>query len=258
MIFTLNPLDASASPTFYTSFPAPLTGASGIAEYSPGLFAVVVGVANTTAQRAKNFEIWSLDTNCYPPEINRLAAIENSDITDLNGATTLQSAPHIILLSESNIGAIFSFNVRTRTLRKIIQDVSMSPMGPPPNTGINGIQSFDNYIYYTNSQAGTLNRVSIDTNGERVGHVSLISQFNDTRPDDLAIDKSGNAWVASHPNSIIRVGVDGGNLTAVETGPEAQIGPTSAAFGRGSRRQEQLLYIVTGDGVVQVLDTTQV
>lgn len=256
-IFTLDPTDANPSPQYYASFPAPLTGITGIAEYAPGLFAVVAGRWNLTERRGEKFEIWSLDTTCQPPKTRRLAAIEDADITALNGATTHPSQPHVVLIAESNLGAIFSLDTRTRQLRKVIQDNSMSPLGPAPTIGINGVKSFQGHIYYTNSQTGTLNRVRVNSVGEKAGDVSVVTQFDVTSEDDLAIDRFGNSWVTDHPNSIIKVGT-GGNSQVIEIGPESQVGPTAAAFGRGSRSQEKLLYIVNGDGTVQALDTSRV
>ncbi|KIL87900.1 hypothetical protein FAVG1_08781 [Fusarium avenaceum] len=254
-VFTVDPRHPSRIPAYYTSFPAPVTGLTGITEYAKGRFAVIAGTWNVTTRRGKGFEIWAMDTTVEPPRTQKLANIRDPSITALNGAIVLPRCTNTILIAESNIGGVYSFNIKTRKLCKVIQDPSMSPSGLASNMGINGLRIFDGHLYYTNSAQGTLNRMAIDDMGHKLGDPVVLWRHPPTdgsTQDDFIMDSRGRSWVAGHPNTITQVDVDGSNVRAMVIGPKSQIGPTSVAFGRG-RLQEKILYIANGDGTVQAL-----
>lgn len=85
--------------------------------------------------------------------------------------------------------------------------------------------------------------------------------------DDFDIEEGvGDAWIATHPNHVVKV-TPGGQQTVIED-EVLLLNPTSAQFGRGSRRERSTLYVTNGgsftedftlinEGVV-ALDTTQV
>lgn len=108
----------------------------------------------------------------------------------------------------------------------------------------------------------------IDKEGDQVGDIEVLANLNTTTTqlfvDDFAIGEDGTAWIATHPNQVVRVAPDGTQLVIANA--SLLLNPTSAALGRGSREQEKILYVTDGgeflatglvdEGVV-ALDTTQ-
>jgi hypothetical protein len=76
----------------------------------------------------------------------------------------------------------------------------------------------------------------------------LIIQMFRGHYDDFAINALGRAWIATHPDDIVEVITDRGQ--SMITNETLLLNPTSAAFGRGSLKQEKILYITNGGNFV--------
>ncbi|KAJ7739977.1 hypothetical protein DFH07DRAFT_70660 [Mycena maculata] len=242
------------------------TAISGIAEYRPGVFAVVASVLNTTIRRAVpgSVVLWSVDFNQAVAAVNKIGTLP--DLTGANGLTSIPDAPDTLLAADSASGAVWQMNTRTGASRLVIQDPSMLPGAPAPALGINGLHVHGGFLYFTNSQLGTFSRVPLKIESDEVsteGPVQLLATTTGQSPDDFAIDTFGRAWTALHPGALDLVfpAANGtwstldivGNLLGNNS---ALNQPTSAAFGRGDLLQTQMLYVTTAAGQVVRVDTT--
>ncbi|OAG00023.1 uncharacterized protein CC84DRAFT_1076353, partial [Paraphaeosphaeria sporulosa] len=206
-------------------------GISGIAELQPDLFAVSAGLWNTTERRATNETIWTIDFRQAPPAFTKV--VEIPETTILNGLTAIPGTS-IVLASDSAIGAIYSVDVGKRSYAIAIQDPILTPVGPAPNLGVNGIEVHGSDLYFANSGRGVLGRFPINRAGRATGEAEVVAQFNasvNSAIDDFAIDEGGIAYVAFHPNTIFKVG-RGGKTEVVVSGEGEVRDPTSLALGR--------------------------
>jgi sugar lactone lactonase YvrE len=133
------------------------------------------------------------------------------------------------------------------------------PVFPMP-LGINGIRVQNQMVYFSNSAKQTFGRVSIDIHGSVKGRVEILAKVisPDRAYDDFALDQKGSAWIATHSNSINRVVTDGNQTVVAGGGASTElVEPTSAVFGRGSKKEEGMLYVTTAGGQVAAIDTSQ-
>ncbi|KAK4941996.1 hypothetical protein LTR10_018177 [Elasticomyces elasticus] len=64
--------------------------------------------------------------------------------------------------------------------------------------GINGLHVIDQYLYFTNTNKGSLSRVPLNmTTGGALGLVELLVQSAQIYPDDFTVDFQGKVWLAS-------------------------------------------------------------
>lgn len=167
----------------------------------------------------------------------------------LNGVTTLNGSPDIVLIADSTLGAVWRANVATGDYSIAIE----SPLFTNTSTsgrGINGVHTVGEMLYFTNSAQESFGRVPVTGDGSAAGEVELLG----TPPasyDDFAIDQGGNAWIATHPNSLTEWTSEGtssnitGNAESIE-----MIQPTAVNFGRGSTQEESTLYMTTYGGQI--------
>ena len=134
---------------------------------------------------------------------------------------------------------IFSLTCRATLLTE-------KPLGTTPGTnlGINGLRTQGKYLYFTNSAQGIFGRVPINKKGEKTGAIEILA----TRPeglvyDDIAIDGK-KIWIATHPSQAVRVNPDG-SQTVIQH-DRLLLNPTSAAFGRGGKKERKTVYITNG------------
>ncbi|KAF2758724.1 calcium-dependent phosphotriesterase [Pseudovirgaria hyperparasitica] len=262
-IYTYNPETPHVAPFVLATFPPPLNGVTGIAEYAPDMFAVAVGTWNVSAQRATGLEIWRVDLSRSGGG-DKIGAetrmvVRVPEARALNGITAVPGQKGRVLVAESYGGVVYAVDMRRGTYEVAI---SSACLAAGDRLGVNGIHVSGSYAYFVNSFGGFFGRVAIHANGTARGDVEKLVGF-EVGPmsvwDDFATDGKGVFWIASHPNTVVKVGKgrDGWVSEVVaETGDKGDIGPTSVAFGRG--RRQNLLYVVSGDGRVQRLNTREV
>jgi len=270
-LFTLDPLVPSPTPSIVHTF-ANGTGNAGITEISPDIFAVLNGIWDIAIQRAAfgSFTIWTIDFSSpgNSPIVKHVANVPNSNA--LNGIAAIPYTPYI-LASDSVLGAVWRINIVTGAVNIAFSSPLFLPQNSSlvgENIGINGIKVHNSFLYFATSAQGLFGRVLIDKEGDQVGDIEVLANLNTTTTqlfvDDFAIGEDGTAWIATHPNQVVRVAPDGTQLVIANA--SLLLNPTSAALGRGSREQEKILYVTDGgeflatglvdEGVV-ALDTTQ-
>ncbi|KAF1949073.1 hypothetical protein CC80DRAFT_497759 [Byssothecium circinans] len=235
----LNP----AKPNSTLSLPAipEGNGISGITELSHDIFALTVSTWNLTERRGLNPSIWTLDFRHSDTAPVQKKIVNIPESTALNGLTSIPGTS-ILLAADSAAGAVYRIDTSNRTYSIAIQDPIFLP-SPRLNLGINGVRVQNSFLYFVNSATGIFGRLPISRIGVVTGPIEVITTFDDgevTGIDDFAVDKEGNAWIAAHPDRVIRVDRQGKQKVIVKVSE-----PTSLVFGRGGRREEGTIYVDT-------------
>jgi hypothetical protein len=246
-LFTLDPTASSPNVTILYTFPNS-TGLGGITEISPDVFTIVSGVWDLANTRAiiGTLSIWTVNLRSPTLAVRHITGIVNSTI--FNGLTRVPGSSKLVLAADSDIGAVWRVNIITGQYDIAFSDPLFAPVGSSPgsNLGINGIRAKGNFLYFTNSAQGFFGRVAINSRGDKVGTVEIVANMTASGGvyDDFAIDESGNSWIATHPDYVVKVKSSGKQkVIANET---FLLNPTSAAFGRGGQKEKQTLYVTNG------------
>ena len=255
-VYGLDPSERSQPPKLLYQFPN-ASSALGIAEIAHDVFAVVVGNFSSPASAVPgSFSIWSIDLTTSTPTAEIIASIPEA--AGLNGVTTLDGSPDLLLIADSVLGTVWRLDLTTRDYSIAIQDPLFSDSSSI-YIGINGIRTSRGLLFFSNSAQGTFGRVLISNNGSATGQVEIIARVDahQVKYDDFDIDWAGTAWVTAHPNSLNEISFEGAqrNFTGKVAGIELDQ-PASARFGRGSKQEEKILYVVTSTGQVIALDTS--
>jgi len=152
----------------------------------------------------------------------------------LNGVAKLSD--DVVLISDSTAGAVYKLNVNTGAYSIVQKNTAMDP---PANAtlpiGINGIQILHSVLYFTNTEAKTLTRVRINSDGAAIGNYETVA--TGVAGDDFGFDSKGNVLVANGgENELDFVNVESGKVVVLagSVGSTAVPGPTSVKMGRTS------------------------
>ena len=227
----------------------------GIDEITHDVFAVVVGnFSDPGHHQPGSFSLWSLDMNQCPPNVTLITKIPHA--IALNGLATLKGKEPMVLIADSVDGVLWRVDPRTRDHEPIYSSPLLANI-TATGMGVNGIRIFERKLYFINSGQETYGRIHLHHDARTHGEVELLGRQKIGIWDDFDIDWAGNAWVATHRGQVTEITVEGRqrNMTLCEG--FSMLDPTSARFGRGSKKEENTLYIVTagnkGVGGAQVL-----
>lgn len=256
ILYELDPSVSCPKPKTLHTFTG-VTSVLGIDEIAPDVFAVVVGnFTDPKVHQPGSFSVWSLNlTSPKRPNVTLITALPDSNA--LNGLATLPGTPPMIMIADSQLGALWRVNTATGNHTKIFESCLLANT-TPTNLGINGIRIFQKKLYFFNSAQGTYGRVPLHDDGSAAGEVEILARIALPQHiwDDFDMDWEGNAWVATHRGDLMEITVEGRQRnTTVCTGID-MLDPTSARFGRGSKKEENTLYVTTAgnkDGSAQVL-----
>ncbi|KAH7102060.1 hypothetical protein BKA62DRAFT_770017 [Auriculariales sp. MPI-PUGE-AT-0066] len=236
-VYTIDPASTKPTPSVLVELNATIaTGVLGITEYAPDRFAFVAGRYDRRHGQLK--------ARHYLPHVGFA-----------NGLITLPKLPGTVMLSDSTRGALWTVNVHTGAVRRVAQVdefLPSNPSGPAP-LGINGIRTYGSDLYFVNMNLQRFCRVPIHADGRLAGNVTILAtpltELGQVSFDDFAVDYKGTAWVATPFDSLDAV-LPSGKVMVAASGlnpiPQPQTaGPTSAAFGRGSKKQEPALAITS-------------
>ncbi|KAL5318687.1 hypothetical protein ACEPPN_013751 [Leptodophora sp. 'Broadleaf-Isolate-01'] len=273
-LFSVDPTVATPNATVVHTFPAG-HGLMGITELSPDIFVVVSGIWDLALTRATlgTLTVWTVNLCSSTPVVKNITTIATS--VQLNGLAPVPGSNNLILAADSDAGAVYRINIATGAYSIVFSDPLFAPVDrtiPGQHLGINGIRTKGLYLYFASSAQQHFGRVPINVLGQKTGPVQIVSNNTivggafGSQYDDFGLDAGNNAWVATHPNHVVKV-TPGGQQTVIED-TELLLNPTSAHFGRGSLRERRTLYVTNGgwftedftlinEGVV-ALDTTQV
>jgi hypothetical protein len=167
---------------------------------------------------------------------------EKSKYGPVNGIVALPCHRHVILAADSARGEVLRIDTTTGHIEVAIKDDQLAPIaGGLFPIGVNGLKIFKNYLYFTNTARQALGRVKIDNMGNRIDDIQIIAKLekgSQYAPDDLAIDKHGNAYVVYWQDRLVKITPQGKQTVLVEG---LLAGPTSAVFSK----DHKTLYVVT-------------
>ncbi|KAJ7284103.1 hypothetical protein C8J57DRAFT_1054416 [Mycena rebaudengoi] len=210
--------------------------------------------------------LWSVDmTYSAGPRVKKITSLPTLNDGIFNGVTKVAGRPDIVFVAESASGSVWEINTLTGASRIVIQDESMAPGATegPFVLGINGVRSYDDALYFTNTLRRTFSRVPLDVRGAHVtpaGAAQLLAHIEaGGSPDDFAIDAKGFVWATRvRPSglSLLRPVSGTGAWKETDLGWNTTFGgPSSVAFGRGNLVQQKTAYITTQAGQIVAIDT---
>lgn len=220
------------------AFPG-VNSVSGITEYRPDVFAIITGNYNlSTGAEKGTYSVWSVDLSCKDSgakaTVKKIADIPSGSF--FNGAAALNS--HTVLLAASYDGNVWAVDTRTGKTAVVLDDDSMKATATGQIViGVNGLKMHNGYLYYTNSNQNTLNRVQVHpVTGHALGPFGKVSDHPYV-PDDF--DFKGDVAYVAQPfwNEVLKV--DGKGVVSHVVGglnETTVAGVTSLAVGRGKAR----------------------
>ena len=248
VLYTLDPTEKLPCPKPVYRFPN-VNGTAGVAETNtPDVFAVIAGnYSLETRQGTKgSFSIWSVDLRGFLPIAHEISPVPDS--CALNGLTVIPDSGNIILTSDSVLGGVRRTDPHTY---KTTVAFKFKEFEPEPNfpLGINGINIYGDNLHFVNSAKKIYGNVAIKKDGylkRGDEKVNVIAKNTAGRTyDDFTLDKQGAALLASHPDLIYKITLDG--KQTIHSNSSAFSDPTSVVFGRGSWKERSTLYLSTGN-----------
>ena len=245
--YMINPHEKRPTASLVATYPNALA-CLGIAEVRSNIFAVVAGNYTTTFEGVPgSFAIWLLDVT-KPNHPNQKLLTKIPEAHALNGMTTITDSPNLILVADSELGAVWSIDVETGVYKKAITNPLLANSTQIP-LGVNGIHVVDSTLYFTNTAQGLFGKVDITEEGMATGPVVRIAEdVAGDDYDDFVFDSYGNAFIANHPSTIVGVTRLGSQYVVANVS-----GPTSATFGKGAEAN-CVLYVPTIEGHVYSID----
>ena len=243
--YLLDPTRRNSKPQLIHRFPE-ATSLTGIVETSPDVFAVVAGNWSTkTFEGVPNsFEVWSIDFNTRQPTIKSIAKMPKA--AALNGITNCHKSETVVLIADSEVGAIWKLDTSTGEHSIAFRDPLFTNCTSPFPLGLNGVAMFDEKLHFANSALRIYGRVPILEDGTASGEIEILGRALPavTAFDDVVLDWEGNGWIATHPNAVTEITPEGKQRNFTGTDVE-MLNPTSIVWGRGSLEQEKILYLTT-------------
>lgn len=240
LLYTLDPDVHFPQAHQVTTFSSSITAVTGAVPLpSNDLYAVGGGLHTdfAFANNSMNLFIVSLATDSI------VKTISVPDTESMNGLAALPANPYTVLSADSIGGRILRINSVTGTVSVAFSDPALAPGDFVPPIGVNGLKIQGPYLYFTNSDLATFARVLIDKDGNKVGPVKTLAQINGA-PDDFCFDKAGNAYVAVHPSSVVKI-TPAGVVTTIGEGDLFEQ-PTSVALANDGAS----IYVSTGGTVI--------
>jgi hypothetical protein len=148
--------------------------------------------------------------------------------------------------------SVYKINTDTAAYEIAIDDPKMKyteVADPSTNLGVNGIKIQDSYLYWTNTAAGTLNKIEITAEAVPVGESSVVSS-NVPLADDFVFKSDGTAFIAQNQMDELSVLPWGTSEAQVIGGSNISTllaGVSAGKFGRLST-DSQILYLTTSGG----------
>ncbi|KAI1101191.1 hypothetical protein F4804DRAFT_344136 [Jackrogersella minutella] len=233
VLYTLDPTAAEPLTEPVTRLGDDITGLTGI-----------VHLAGDLGAGSMKLFIVSLQTGRI------VDSIPVPDTASMNGLAVLPHNSHTVISADSDDGRIFAIDIRNREVAVILDDAALgasnynSSSGLPP-IGIDGLRTRGDYIYFTNSAQGTFSRIRVDENGKRTSEFKILAQSPSASQiyDDFTFDHEGNAYIAVHSSSVIKITPDGVQaiIASSESGDVAFKEPTSVALANDGKS----IYVVT-------------
>ncbi|KAI1265300.1 hypothetical protein F5Y18DRAFT_48025 [Xylariaceae sp. FL1019] len=229
-LYTFDPQDQDTEPRPISTFSEhnSLVNLSLIPGYDDEYY-LLASTADLEAISQKN--VWAYriafgDDDSLPPKVTRLTEIEEEGYI----VGILAVSDRIALLTDAASGTIFHLDMETGKKTTFVDDERMKHSDPKFFFGINRVRIVDDFLYFTNTGAGTLSRMAIEVDTEHkdvgiraVGPVSSVIDGMPAHIDGLAVSANqSHAYVASQ--------VDG-KLHRIDIDPETGEGTSTVILG---------------------------
>ncbi|RFU34789.1 hypothetical protein B7463_g1536, partial [Scytalidium lignicola] len=230
----------------------------GIVEFSPDVFAVVVGNNSNLLPIADTFSLWRVDFHSNPTNVSKIADLTGAQLP--NGLAVISENDELILVAESAFGEIWSVNVNTGVIATTVKVPEMYPVGAGAvPLEVNGIKVRDGQLYWTNTLLESLYRVQIDSQGyqKNGSQVHTVVQAN-YLIDDFTFDPLGNIWLMGNGNNTLLVVPEGSSSVIPVAGNNFSTilaGCSASHFGR-TANDFYVLYATTTGGVYYPVNGT--
>jgi hypothetical protein len=253
------PPGAVVEPVLVHAFEHPVTG---IAEVAPDVFIISLTEAYTTHESHLariDFTGWEPGTPVSPEVFYTFG----DRVRGLNGSCLL--GPNVMAIADCFAGLIWRVDLtddaRNAAARVWLEDDTMacdpdSGLPPPPQPGINGVRygAQDGYLYYTSTAQKVFMRVPVDPAIlDPTGPAQFVAAIDNA--DDFCLDEdAGFAYVTRHrANTVDRVPLaprHGSEVHHIAGDPfdDTLVGPSSAAWGRGTHDRGRVVYLTTDGG----------
>ena len=237
-------------------------GALGISETTPDVFAIILAapVNGSFVKTSGTPSIYKVDMNTFHSSgdevlsnatVTKIADIATADF--LNGMTTLDECH--VLVGDVYSGCVYKVDVETGDFEVVIRDPKMHfPSNAETNLGVNGIKIHDEFLYWTNTADGTLNKIRINKGGYAIGESEVVVA-NVPRADDFVFKEDGTVFVAQNQDDELSAVLRGDREAMVVAGSPVETvlaGVTAGKFGR-LKWDKQRLYLTTSGGEFRFL-----
>jgi hypothetical protein len=262
-IYLWDPL-APSEVTHITTLPSYIS-LLGITAPIPDVYYFVAGNwTSTSGTVAGSFAIWKLDMRVSTPQTTKIMNLPKASF--LNGLDTLSSSEGTLLVADSGLGLIWKVNIFTRTYDVFIDVPEMKiPANSTLQLGVNGIQIFQNYFYFTSMTQELFCRISLNST-HNTSHGAVETLATGIFGDDFTIDRFGNAWITQDPKDLLTLVIGEGSrkgevytiagrkgIQVTQVGVPYLAGPTKSAFGI-LETDKDVLYVVTNGGIANPAD----
>ncbi|KAK0717777.1 hypothetical protein B0T26DRAFT_676042 [Lasiosphaeria miniovina] len=211
---SIDPGARSPVPNDVISLPA-VTSQLGITPVGPNAFAVAGGNYSSGAFLSGSATLFVVTLsgggNARQPTGHVTKAIPVATQL-MNGLASLPAHPHLVLAADSTGARVLRINTATGATDVVWADAAAlgAPAGAELPLGVNGIRVQGAWLYLTNSARGFFGRVPIDAKGNVVGALHVIRALTgaiglSNAYDDFAVDAAGNAYVALHHSSVVKI-----------------------------------------------------
>ncbi|KAJ7445541.1 hypothetical protein B0H11DRAFT_430611 [Mycena galericulata] len=229
------------------------TGLTGIAPLGDGLYAVSGGIHETFSFAEGSMQLYIVSVTATADKTTGVVVGQSIPVPEtrvMNGMTALPNRPHTVLSADSTTGRLIRIDTKSRAVEVAIADAALGPGESKFPIGVNGIRVRGGYVYYTNSALGTFGRFPIDDDGNNTGPVEVLARHEGVPGmgnafDDFIFDGEGNAYVAMHSSTIVKITPEGVQIAFAGGGESTTFnGPTSAALANDGKS----IYVSTGYG----------
>jgi sugar lactone lactonase YvrE len=238
-------------------------GTTGIAETSPDVFAIAAGLwSGLAVPVAGQQALWRLDMTGPEPITRLITAMPEAGL--LNGVTGLPhgSSSPAVLVADSGLGLVWRVDLATGAYETAVQVPEMAavPGHAAPTLGVNGVKARGGYLYFSNSNRASIFRVAIDATGRAAKGATAerVAEFDADNIDDFAIDERGDYWAATNFDDTVAVAkMDATGVVVVGSPSELTVaGDTALALGGRTKRDKDVVYVVTGGGQARPVNGT--
>ncbi|KAK4110897.1 hypothetical protein N656DRAFT_184733 [Canariomyces notabilis] len=225
------------------------TGHTAVAALPNNLYAVAAGEHTPFGFVNNTMALYVVSITGAPPRGSVVTSIPVPGTMMMNGLAALPRRPYTVLSADSIAGRLLRINTITRQVDVAWTDAALGSGGNPDiPLGVNGLKIVGDWLYFTNSGQGTLARVRIDAEGNKVGSVQVITTLPTPATmanayDDFDLDRCGNAYAALHPDKVVKIAPNGVQTVVAGngTGPTLE-SPTAVKLALDGKS----IYISTG------------